>query len=85
MGMFDYVDVGGAVECPRCGKDITTDWQTKDGPCLLNKLHWTTVWNFYTSCPHCRTWIEYVRDLPENRETPRFEGYELVPTDSEET
>lgn len=77
MGMFDYVDVGGAVDCPYCDKPITTKWQSKDGDCMMDTVHWTKVWDFYTNCPHCMAWVEYRRVLP-HPATPRFEGYALV-------
>ena len=77
MGMFDYVDVDGPVDCPHCEKPITgRDWQTKDGDCMLDHLHWTQVHNFYTHCPHCNGWVEYIRDKVD-KDVPRFAGYSL--------
>lgn len=75
MGMFDYVDVGGPVNCPECDEQLR-DFQTKDGPRMLSRIHWTRVNNFYTTCVRCRTWVEFTRKPP-HEDTPRFDGYEL--------
>ncbi len=73
--MFDYVDTDGPVPCPACGKPVT-GFQSKDLDCMLDKVHWTKVSRFYSSCV-CGEWIEYRREqVPES--TPRFAGYELV-------
>ena len=36
MGMFDCYEPKGTFACPNCGKALS-DWQSKEGPCLLNK------------------------------------------------
>ena len=55
MGMFDYVDY--PTECPRCGGKVT-EWQSKDGPCTLDRLTPRDVLFFYQTCPHCSSWLE---------------------------
>ena len=56
MGMFDHVKY--EAPCAKCGV-ILTDWQSKDGPCLLQTLDPHQVRNFYTSCDACKQWNEY--------------------------
>jgi len=72
MGLFDYVNV--RVNCPICGKPIE-DFQSKDGPCYLSVIDPQYITEFYTSCDHCKTWIQYTRFervniIPEARKTP---------------
>jgi uncharacterized protein (UPF0212 family) len=55
MGMFDYVEY--EAKCPKCGASIT-DWQSKDGDCLMDVLTPKDVRYFYTSCPVCGVWID---------------------------
>ena len=56
MGMFDYVRFECA--CPKCGANVT-DFQTKDGDRVFEILEPQQVNQFYSSCQHCRTWIEF--------------------------
>jgi hypothetical protein len=58
MGMYDYIKF--KMLCPSCFKPLE-DFQSKDGACCLETLEITEVDNFYTSCDHCRAWIEYRR------------------------
>jgi hypothetical protein len=58
MGMYDYVRY--SAPCVACGAVISSDWQTKDGACLLETIdidpHQIRRW--YTHCPNCNTWNE---------------------------
>ena len=56
--MFDYVNY--KVKCPTCGKEIS-DFQSKDGGCMMDTLEPKDVCNFYALCHDCHTWIEYNR------------------------
>ena len=49
-------------------------FQTKDGPCLLYELDWWDTNNFYTSCDHCRTWVEFTLEKRPNRKL-KLEDY----------
>lgn len=53
--MFDYVRY--EAPCKKCGK-ILTNWQSKDGECLLNHLEPREVERFYALCmdSSCWTW-----------------------------
>jgi hypothetical protein len=62
--MFDYVK--HSAPCYRCGRTLT-DWQSKSGPCLLERLTPQDVMYFYTSCNGCGAWNEYEVQIP----TPR--------------
>lgn len=64
MGMFDYVNTGKPVPCPGCG-ELLTDFQSKDGHCLMDTIPWHQVFSFYTTCQNCGAWVEYVRDRPD--------------------
>lgn len=64
MGMFDSINF--KMNCPRCKKDMG-DFQSKDGPCLLIELEFFEVDNFYTSCNHCLTWVEFTLNKRPNR------------------
>jgi len=61
MGMFDYVLAVNP--CRKCGAPLT-DWQSKDGPCILAVLTPDDVSNYYTACPDpaCGAWNEYTRE-----------------------
>lgn len=59
MGLFDYVNF--KTKCPNCGATVD-GFQSKDGPCELERLEYWKVKKFYSSCPKCNTWIEY--ELP---------------------
>ncbi len=56
MGMFDIIKF--RMECPRCKKDMG-EFQSKDKKCYMELLDFWEVNNFYTSCEHCRTWVEF--------------------------
>ena len=56
MGMFDYVAF--ECDCPKCGERVS-EFQSKDGKCLMQTVPYWTVSRFYTSCKACDTWIEY--------------------------
>ena len=58
MGMFDYVNYN--CECPVCGTQVT-DFQSKDGDCLLERVEPTDVSYFYASCRGCGAWISFSR------------------------
>jgi hypothetical protein len=77
MGMFDWVNVP-PMKCPHCGKGDLDGWQSKDGPCSLDKVEYWTVDNFYTSCGECRKWVEFVRRSP--RAPIPLTDYELLRT-----
>jgi hypothetical protein len=50
MGMFD--DVVGVPEIECCGVPLT-NWQSKSGPCELEKIHWSRLTEFYAYCDTC--------------------------------
>jgi uncharacterized protein (DUF983 family) len=56
MGMFDNVRY--SAPCYACGA-VLTDWQSKDGPCMLETVEPEQVQGFYTSCPNCKKWNQY--------------------------
>lgn len=58
MGLFDSVNF--RMPCPTCGRQLS-DFQSKDGPCLMGIVEPLEVSNFYALCPGCRTWVEYTR------------------------
>lgn len=76
MGMFDNVNY--TCPCSNCGKSVT-NWQSKDGPCILAQLMPEDVKYFYGDCGTCGTWhnkyvkwitkptIEVVDENPEDR------------------
>ena len=59
MGMFDYVKYEAA--CPQCG-EINSDWQSKDGDCILAFIEPKDVHSFYTLCTGCGVWINATVD-----------------------
>lgn len=61
MGMFDTVNFVCA--CPKCGF-VVSGFQSKDGECNLEMIEPEAVGRFYSSCPHCKEWIEFSRDRP---------------------
>lgn len=86
MGMFDDITDVPPMNCRKCGTPLE-GWQSKDGPCELEKLPYWEVSNFYTSCHkvvsddplrrYCGEWHEYVRRVPLG---PRpITDYELLP------
>jgi len=58
MGMYDEVDY--RMLCPTCEAELS-DFQTKEGACVLGRLDWKRVGNFYTFCDNCKSWIEFTR------------------------
>ena len=56
MGMFDYVAY--EAPCKKCGAPLT-NWQSKDGDCVMERISFRDVRHFYTSCNTCGTWNEY--------------------------
>lgn len=59
MGIYDYVNAPD-IACPKCGVRVH-GWQTKDGDVYLNTVEFSSVLNFYTSCPGCKAWIDFTR------------------------
>ena len=61
--MFDYVAV--KINCPFCKKEIDgikhRIFQSKDSTCSLGFIPLDKVDNFYSSCPHCKRWVEFNR------------------------
>jgi len=55
LGLFDYIRY--EIPCPACGVKVS-DFQSKDGPCLLETLEPHDVEHFYTSCKSCGQWID---------------------------
>lgn len=62
MGMFDDIH-SDAMRCPLCGE--TMGWQSKDGPCLLEKLTVHELMDqggntveFHSECDECAVWVE---------------------------
>lgn len=62
MGMFDDIH-SDAMRCPLCGESM--GWQSKDGPCLLEKLTVHELMDqggntveFYAECDECAVWVE---------------------------
>lgn len=53
MGMFDNVNY--TCPCSKCGHPVT-NWQSKDGPCVLTHLEPADVKHFYGDCDICGTW-----------------------------
>lgn len=71
MGMFDDITLVPAIKCRKCGHIIAAGWQSKDGPCQLEKLPYWHVRNFYTFCrgksngKDCGEWHEYTLREPQ--------------------
>lgn len=59
MGMFDYVKF--STNCPDCGA-VISEFQSKDGLCLLQTLRPEEVREFYSSCDSCGYFltVEYI-------------------------
>ncbi len=64
MGLFDYVDYEGP--CPKCGATLK-GFQSKDGPCEMGTVAFSSVSEFYTHCHNCSSLVEYRLKLPEHR------------------
>jgi hypothetical protein len=58
MGIFNYVNL--KIPCPYCG-EVLSGFQTKDGVACMDTVEPWTVNRFYTNCPGCDHWVEYVR------------------------
>ena len=67
--MFDYLNF--QAPCPVCGREISGDWQTKDGLKLTQLVDFREVNRFYARCRHCSTLVEYTR-----RSAGSIEDYE---------
>ena len=83
MGIYD--DVKFEMECPNC-KNKVNDFQSKDGACRMHTLDFWEVNNFYSSCPHCNTWIEFtIKQRPNRRLTIKDYHKEIqIPTKKEQ-
>jgi hypothetical protein len=57
MGLFSYVKL--ELPCPYCSH-LLKDFQSKDGILMEENEPWT-LRNFYTKCPKCTNWVEYIR------------------------
>lgn len=75
--MFDYVHAP-KVECPYCHNEIpeNSEWQSKDGECMLEVIDWKDVDRLYTNCPTCGEWVEFTR---EEQRGKFLEGFEVSP------
>ena len=73
MGMYD--DINFEMNCPKCGK-LLSDFQSKDGPCILTMLEPDSVMNFYTSCD-CGEWVEF-RKSQEKKHQPKLTMNEII-------
>ena len=60
MGLYDCVNYKCA--CPRCG-GLVEGFQTKSGDNLLKTVEPTTIGNFYSTCTHCKLWLEFSASL----------------------
>ncbi len=54
MGMFDHVEY--EADCPSCSMPLT-DWQSKEGNCILDILQPFDVTEFHTFCTSCNKMI----------------------------
>lgn len=75
MGMFNYINF--KTKCPNCGTDVD-GFQSKDGLCQLDTLEYWQVKKFYSSCPKCNTWIEYVLPKEAQPKTPISEYKRII-------
>ena len=84
MGMFD--DIKFEMKCPNC-KTKVDGFQSKDGSCLMHELEFWEVNNFYASCSHCNTWIEFTikKQRPNRKVTIKdYEKVVEIPTKKEQ-
>ena len=72
MGMYDWITTP-EVKCPQCN-EILSGFQSKDGPCLLDTIHYTKVNNFYTGCIKCDNWIQFDKE----EEQKPIPGYNMT-------
>jgi len=56
--MFDYVVFEH--KCPVC-QGLLNDWQSKDGPRTLSKIHPSTINKFYGYCMGCNAFVDIIR------------------------
>lgn len=54
--MFDYIKF--ETDCPECGAKLK-NFQSKDGPCMLETLDYWEVDNFYDYCDKCGARVYY--------------------------
>jgi len=73
MGMFDYIKF--EIECPECEHKVN-NFQSKDAGCLLDKLDFWEVDNFYDTCENCGLWIVFNRKNP--RAVAPISDYEMT-------
>jgi len=78
MGLFNYIR-NFETTCPSCG-EVLNDFQSKDyEPNVMEEIPYWYVDRFYTSCPKCRTWVEFRRKgadmLPPFRPKKDYELY----------
>lgn len=64
MGMFDNINY--EMDCPRCNHKVD-NFQSKDGPCLMESLEFWEVNDFYSHCRNCGNWIEFIIERRPNR------------------
>ena len=58
--MYDYVRF--SMPCPNPNCDAILDgFQTKDTDCTLDIVSIQEVYEFYTMCDACGSWIEFIR------------------------
>lgn len=60
MGMYDSVNAPPK-PCHKCGNELN-EWQSKDGPCVLDLIELNEVDVYYNYCWKCRTMNTYVRN-----------------------
>jgi hypothetical protein len=63
MGVHDYVNVG-ELPCPFCGEPVG-GWQTKDSDCNLSLVGPEELYEFYTICEGCDSFVLYRRSVVE--------------------
>lgn len=56
MGMFDFINY--KANCENCGKELT-EFQSKDGECLMRTLQPKDVDSFYSICDNCNAWHDF--------------------------
>ena len=64
MGMFDNVNVKVRCECGH----LQDDFQSKDGPCFLEKVELSDVREFYSGCDKCGKRIHFRQKFPRSIE-----------------
>jgi len=74
MGMYDDI-IDFSMKCPNCGATVS-EFQSKDGPCILAGLSFKDVDNFYSYCPDCHAWIEI--NYADDRKKRTLRDYEIT-------